>query len=339
MQLLKHRFGPFMVCLLLVIAGCATWRQVGGPVFRFNHEKMLHQSLECTDCHTEVLKGAKAGMPVLETCLDCHEDIDKRQPPERQVTSLFDKNVYKATNATAIPAEVIFSHKNHTVDQKIACADCHIGIKDSTSITKEVRVDMKACITCHAKVDKPGMAADDCATCHQTIRKEVKPETHQQNWSRFHGQKAKDGDQEGQNQCSLCHTQESCTTCHKTQAPTNHTNLWRERGHGVTASMNRESCTTCHQSDTCNTCHQSTAPRNHSGQWGGPTDKHCQNCHVPVSRESCALCHQNGTPSHAKATPTPANMIGTNCRACHGTAPNAKLPHIDNGDDCNSCHK
>jgi len=64
----------------------------------------------------------------------------------------------------------------------------------------------------------------------------------------------------------------------------------------------------------------------------------CQSCHVPLSGENCSTCHQQGTPSHAKATPTPATMRGTDCRVCHGVAPAATLPHVDNGDNCNYCH-
>ncbi|MEK7412720.1 MAG: cytochrome c3 family protein [Planctomycetota bacterium] len=338
MHLLRHRIAPFLVCLLLVVAGCQAWRQASAASsFRFNH--VLHQSVECADCHGDAATGAKAGMPKPDTCTDCHEGIDAKKGPDRQVATLFVDGTFKAANVTAIPAEVIFSHKTHTVDNKVACATCHQGIADSTVITKEVRVDMSACMACHATSPKPSVAANACATCHQTIRADAKPATHAQNWKRFHGQTFKDGDQTGLNQCSLCHTQDRCDTCHRAEAPTNHTNLWRQRTHGAAAAIDRSSCATCHQSDSCASCHKTTAPSTHRGQWGAPIDKHCVNCHVPVSGESCAVCHQNGTPSHAKAVATPVTMIGTDCRSCHGVAPNAKLPHVDNGDNCTYCHQ
>lgn len=300
---------------------------------------MLHQSVECADCHTKTATDAHAGMPDTDTCLTCHEDIDAPKPPERHVATLFNADgSFKSANVTAIPSEVIFSHKNHTVDNKVGCLECHPAMPKNNGVVPEgIRVGMQECIACHAKTMGESKA-NDCATCHQTIRKDVKPPTHQQNWLRFHGQEAKDGDKQGMSQCSLCHTEDSCTTCHQTQAPKNHTNAWRERGHGVAASIDRDSCNVCHQSDTCTSCHETTAPRSHRGQWGGSKDTHCQSCHIPVSDESCSVCHQQGTPSHALAAPTPATMIGTNCRACHGVAPAAKLPHVDNGDDCNYCH-
>lgn len=344
MQLLKHRAAPFLVCLVVIVTGCAVWRQVATvEPLRFSHEKMLHQSLECADCHADTGKTAKAGMPSKETCLDCHENIDAQKPPEKGVASFFNEDgTFKAARVTAIPEEVKFSHKNHTIDHKVACAECHEGIPESTAITKAVRVTMAECIDCHEKTAKTATSrdeADKCATCHTSIRKDGKPASHAQNWIKFHGQKDKDGDQEGMNKCSLCHQQDSCTNCHNTMKPTNHTNHWRERGHGVTSALDRETCNTCHKSDFCTSCHKTTAPRTHRGQWGAPTDKHCVNCHIPVSGENCSTCHQQGTPSHNTAAPTPASMIGTNCRACHGVAPAAQLPHVDNGDDCNYCHR
>lgn len=346
MQLLKRRFGPFVVCLVLVVAGCAVWRQATQEQpLRFSHEKMLHQSVECADCHTQTSTSDKAGMPVAETCLDCHEDIDKNKPPERHVATMFENGQFKAAKVTAISEEVIFSHKLHTVDKKMACAECHKGMAENQGVTKDLHISMQNCIDCHAKTVKvdrlagmPSKPAEDCATCHREIRKDVKPTTHKQNWTEFHGQKAKDGDQEGLNQCSLCHTQDSCNSCHKTTQPKNHNNQWRQRGHGVVASIDRDGCSTCHESDTCTSCHKTTAPRSHTGQFGDGKSKHCTGCHFPVANEGCAVCHTEGTPSHAKATPTPATMRGTDCRSCHGVAPAAKMPHVDNGNDCNYCH-
>ena len=344
MHLLNRRFVPFLVCLLLVAAGCTAWRLGTQEPLRFSHEKMLHQSVECADCHTQAATGDKAGMPDLATCQDCHEDIDKIKPKDRSAASLFESAGFRAAKVTEIPSEIIFSHKTHTIDHKVTCTECHQGIEKSTAVSKDLGLGMQDCIACHeqkAKTVKPvktAGGAEDCALCHKDIRKDLKPTTHLQNWLRFHGQKARDGDQEGLNQCSYCHAQDSCDSCHKTQAPANHTSQWRERGHGVAASIDRDTCTTCHQSDTCTSCHKTTAPRTHRGQWGEPKDKHCQNCHIPVDGERCSVCHQEGTPSHARATPTPASMVGTDCRTCHGTAPNAQMPHVDNGDDCNYCH-
>lgn len=341
MVLLNRRLRVFLVCLALAATGCTAWRQAagGGPV-PFSHEKMLHQSVVCADCHTKAAEGDRAGMPDLDTCNMCHEDIDKGKSAEQTAAIHFKDGVFDAAKVTAVPSEIIFSHKTHTVDAKVACTDCHQGIEKSTQVDKSLGLRMQDCIACHAKSSSPksAIAKDDCARCHKEIRKDAKPPTHAQHWLKRHGDKALDGDRTAANDCSLCHTQQSCDSCHKTQKPENHTNQWRQRGHGTVAALDRDGCATCHTSESCTACHSTTAPRNHRGQWGGDKSKHCQSCHIPVSGESCAVCHQ-GTPSHAKASPTPASMKNTNCRSCHGVAPAAKLPHTDNGSDCNYCHR
>jgi hypothetical protein len=336
MQLLKHRLKPFLVFLALAACGCAALRQMQGDQgLVFNHQ--LHQSVECIGCHADVAKGAKAGMPEPDTCADCHDSIDDKKPAERRVATLFDAaGVYKAAKVTPLSSEVIYSHKVH-VDGKVACSDCHKGIGSSTEITTAVRLTMDDCMSCHAKAK----VANECSTCHSEIRQDARPPSHvMQSWRRFHGQQAADADRhEPLNRCTLCHTEESCTSCHRTEAPANHTIAWRQQGHGVAVSMDRDSCKTCHQSDFCASCHRTTAPRNHVGQWSGATQTHCVSCHLPVADERCSVCHTDGTPSHAKALPTPATMIGTDCRSCHGVQPNAKLPHVDNGSNCTYCHR
>lgn len=341
MPLLKQILVPFLVCLALASAGCAAWRLGKGSSYQFSHQQ--HQKVKkCASCHPGASKGEEAGMPALKTCMICHKSIDSSEPPERQVGSLFEDGHYQAAKVTALSDEIIFSHESHTVDHDLACADCHQGIMERKTITSADRVGKQDCLACHAergKTEQTVAGVDNCALCHSEIDKDTVPPSHAQNWERFHGQQARDGDHEGGNQCSLCHTEESCNSCHQTQAPSNHTNFWREQGHGVAVSMDRDECATCHQSDFCASCHKTTAPRTHRGQWSGTKSTHCLHCHIPVSGENCATCHQDGTPSHAQAAPNPHGPDALNCRSCHTGGQGAPMPHVDNGDDCNYCHQ
>ncbi len=335
MRLLRNRLKPFALFLVLAASGCALLRFGLGNPLRFSHKLHLEQGLECQNCHSKTDKGTEAGMPGLKQCMRCHEGLDEEKAPERKVTTLFEDGKFKGAGVTEVGEDVIFSHRTHTADEKVACTECHTGIEESAAITKAVRVTMDDCMACHAKRGVP----NDCATCHQTIRQDVPPASHRQNWKRFHGQKAKDGDMKGVNRCETCHTEDSCNACHQTEAPASHTQFWRERGHGVAVSIDRNACQVCHLADACEHCHQQTSPRSHRGQWGEPVDKHCLSCHFPVANERCGTCHQDGTPSHATASPmpaVPAHNAGMNCRQCHGGA--QRLPHADNGDSCTLCH-
>ena len=120
--------------------------------------------------------------------------------------------------------------------------------------------------------------------------------------------------------------------------PRNHTNYWRQRGHGLTAQLDRMSCATCHRTDACERCHQEVLPRSHRGMWGGGQNTHCLSCHFPVETQgNCVTCHK-ATPGHLGAAPLPPNHNpAMNCRLCHGNG--VRLPHFDPGTACTACHR
>jgi hypothetical protein len=191
---------------------------------------------------------------------------------------------------------------------------------------------MEACSACHAERG----VADACSTCHARLSTETAPRSHEGTWLRSHGECVRARSGASADRCELCHDESSCSSCHFEQAPRNHGGHWRRRGHGIVASLDRQSCATCHRSDSCDACHLTFEPASHGASWGAPLDRHCTSCHVPLAAEGCATCHV-GTPSHALATPKPADhTAGMNCRMCHGMG--QPLPHVDNGDDCNYCH-
>lgn len=142
-----------------------------------------------------------------------------------------------------------------------------------------------------------------CYDCHDDITSpKVKPGNHNITWLRNHGGYAqqKFGFRKG-NVCELCHQEAFCSACHQQQAPEQHTEFWKLRGHGAMVGLDRAQCMACHKSvDFCERCHAGTRPISHNAVWGGTVNAHCQNCHLPVtSREAqqCHVCHK-ATPSH-----------------------------------------
>jgi len=184
------------------------------------------------------------------------------------------------------------------------------------------------------RASRAALVANDCAVCHREIRKDAPPPSHKLGWKRFHGQAARDGGPSMADRCSLCHTEASCSSCHREEAPASHTQLWKDRGHGIAVAIDRSACATCHTSDACDRCHRDTAPRSHVGAWGGTRSNHCYSCHGLARGEGCGMCHR-GAPSHGAAEPKPSwHSAGMNCRSCH-----YPVPHADNGMDCNACHR
>ena len=121
-----------------------------------------------------------------------------------------------------------------------------------------------------------------------------RPDTHRGNWVENHGLDAEtnllDTGPDGRT-CLVCHEKNDCISCHATRTPRDHTNYWRNQGHGMAAGANRERCFICHRQDYCVRCHNETAPRSHTANW---IDRHCQWCHLEggVPGGSCGVCHR-----------------------------------------------
>lgn len=328
----KRRAWLPLLCMAASAAGCMLFS--GEPrekPFAFPHRVHVEQGLECADCHPGATGGDTPGMPAPAQCQLCHNEIDAKKPPEKQVATLFDGNTFKATHASHLADEVSFSHKRHAGGDT-ACSACHAGIETSDRIGTEMHISMPQCTQCHA--DRK--VANDCATCHKEIRQDVMPQSHEHNWKKLHGQVVRMDTGALADRCSLCHTESRCVRCHLDEPPASHNNFWRLHGHAVAATLDRQNCAACHRPDSCERCHQQVLPQSHVGLWGSPKDTHCLTCHFPLSANSCVVCHK-GTPSHDTAAPMPSwHNAGMNCRQCHGVT--QPLPHVDNGSVCTMCH-
>lgn len=308
------------------------------PRYAFGHRVHVEdEGLECADCHSHWEDAEDPGMPLAAQCKLCHSTLDEEKPAEQQVDTLFEGSTYLAAHAGRQSEEILFPHQRHAT-LGLDCNACHAGVAtDDGSLAQrgpELRMSMDACLACHASSSGP--ALEDCAACHAEIRSGVAPPSHLADWTRYHGSAVRGRSKERSDQCALCHQPAECTNCHQIQLPENHTNYWRRRAHGLTASMDRDKCATCHDSDSCQRCHEEIRPTSHVGSWGAPKDRHCLECHEPLRSVSCGVCH-SATPSHDQASPLPPDHLpGMDCRACHGKG--QPLPHVDNGQLCTSCH-
>ncbi|MBI4211764.1 MAG: hypothetical protein HY540_03920 [Deltaproteobacteria bacterium] len=169
----------------------------------------------------------------------------------------------------------------------------------------------------------------------------AKDSSHEAHWVEKHGATMKLTGDTFKGNCAMCHSESTCSSCHQQTPPRSHTHYWRLKGHGLAVGLNRSQCFSCHRSnDFCERCHAETQPLSHTGSWGTPSNRHCQNCHFPLTSAGgmqCAVCHKE-TPSHTLSTPAmPSNakhVTGANCRSCH-----APLRHPDNGMTCTTCHQ
>ena len=318
----------------LILASCMIVEAFqGGKRYAFNH-KVHAEELECSDCHSPAKDTGEPGMPAQPQCMLCHKAIDEKQPPERRVATLYEGKEYKRTPGDKLGREIRFAHKAH-LTAELKCDACHVGIAENTRVASLPKLGMNKCTTCHET--KGVKQANDCTVCHSEVRTDARPRSHGHQWLGVHGKVVRGHSEETVDRCSLCHEESSCTSCHFDSPPQSHNNYFRQRGHGVIARMDRDNCSACHRPDSCDRCHREVRPVNHSGSWGAPSATHCRSCHTPLRANECSVCHKS-TPSHATAPAKPSwHIPSMNCRQCHGAG--LPLPHVDNGEDCNSCHR
>jgi hypothetical protein len=327
----EHRARIAFAAMLSCVVGCMLLGEDQkteelGPAF--SHATHVGQGLECSDCHGDA-DEAEPRMPSAAQCQLCHAELDVEKPVDEQALT-----VLAASAARVGPwdgGDVIFAHVPH-VSLEMECVTCHAGIETSERVEADEHLSMDDCMRCH---DQRG-TSNACATCHTVLGTDVEPQSHAHDWLRAHGRDVRAGGVERTDRCDLCHTENECLTCHTQVPPENHTNFWRLRGHGVAASMDRQTCAVCHREDSCSSCHAEVMPLSHGGMWGGSKSTHCLSCHFPLKGESCFVCHKS-TPSHQLAPPKPPDHTpGMNCIMCHGNG--APLMHADKGDNCNQCH-
>ncbi len=321
--------------LFSLVASCALYEALAPkePRYAFSHARhVVDEGLACEDCHALPEGGGLPAMPVAAQCNLCHQELDSEKPPEKRIEQLFEGNKLRAARRGALSGDVIFAHDRH-VTAGLECAACHVGMDTNTDVLSLPRAEMASCTSCHSE----RKLANECSTCHTEIRADVAPRGHDALWTRNHGGIVRAGHEDTVSDCSLCHTESSCTQCHLSMMPQSHTDYWRRRAHGISASLDRTSCMTCHRDDSCVRCHSDSRPQSHVGNFGGVTSRHCTGCHFPLEGESCSTCHK-AMPSHDLATPKPPDHLPSmDCRMCHGNG--QPLPHVDNGDNCNICHR
>ncbi len=309
---------------------------VPGRPASFPHAIHMEAELACTDCHPGAETEARAGMPDLETCFLCHDEEADAEVPREQTPQGFilpgdEEPTWTRVTATAVPTT--FSHARHSGAD---CATCHPGVAESEAVSTGWHVDMQQCQECHASF---GVTAQSCEDCHPGVGPQWQPDSHRDDWERIHGRVAPFAELAAtpSQDCSLCHKESQCRSCHTSTTPADHTEPFRIRAHGFAASLDRDRCQICHRDDSCVRCHRQTVPVSHNAIWGGRTSAHCATCHLPLdSSDGCTVCHA-GTPSHrlAPRRPAPPHPGPTaDCRSCH-----FPLTHFDNGQDCNLCHR
>ena len=176
--------------ILFFILGLAASLIVGWVVFpkvlysqkkqpiEFNH--VLHNELVedgCESCHFFREDGSYSGVPTLNQCIECHEEVNGEDPEEARFV-----NEYVANNRevpwliySRQPQNVFFSHAAHVKMGEMDCVTCHghIGESESLPTYKQNRISGYSIdiwgrnISGIKRNSWDRMKMDDCAECHR----------------------------------------------------------------------------------------------------------------------------------------------------------------------------
>jgi len=128
---------------------------------------MIHTpdlGLDCDYCHSGVNRGAVAGIPSINICMGCHEQVVTGDPRITQLADYAKKGQdlhWQRVYGFLEESHVRFNHAPH-VQAGVECSACHGDLTSMTVAERVVDHTMGFCVDCH----KSRQASIDCLTCH-----------------------------------------------------------------------------------------------------------------------------------------------------------------------------
>lgn len=343
---IKYFYTAFALCLICFLTIAAINKgNAAGPgktnkdVIKFSHATHK-EATDCAACHAGVAESTSLNtrlLPEKSVCATCHDVNDEKNCKQCHYDNKYEPLIQKKS-------EMIFNHKFHFGDQKIACENCHKGLWDvaysfESAASKPV---MPVCYDCH---NGKSVAVNDCESCHISTANLIPQDHKEVSFAKMHKFNATKENA----RCEMCHDNSFCESCHvstttiaeknsardfitpysphrlidnaKQQTITRVHDLNYRYTHGVDSNAKTTECQTCHQTETfCAECHDSK---------GGDF---ALSGNTPMSHKIpnfITIGVGSGGGEHARL----ARRDIERCAACHdvqGSDPNCTLCHTDN---------
>ena len=304
---------------------------------------------QCIDCHG--YDAPHLDVPS-EACATCHVRLTDAPGLTREHIARFPK-----PRSHDAPSFVLGGHGKLAKGSgspssrgtiAASCATCHA---------------QNLCITCHVNAPESpvirALALDERSPAYG-LSQPVPPSHAARGFLRTHGRDAR----RASATCAVCHTQESCSTCHLGSTPpviaalavggpgrapgarvtrvppATHTAVFRDR-HASEANARRSTCETCHVRATCLECHRPEGARQSAYHPAAFVTRHpssayareanCSDCHNPS--QFCQSCHQqSGLVSRSRMGRRGYHDVFRGFGFGHGQAARQSL------ESCASCH-
>ena len=121
--------------------------------------------IPCLYCHVQARRSISAGVPSVNKCMGCHNEVATDSPQIRLLTNYWEtKEPIPWIKVHDLPDFVHFTHKRH-VAADIECQTCHGPVETMDVVSREAPVKMGLCLACHKEEEVEH--GTDCWTCHK----------------------------------------------------------------------------------------------------------------------------------------------------------------------------
>ncbi len=116
----------------------------------FDHRHHVRdEGIDCRYCHEGAERGAHAGVPPTERCLNCHAQIWDRAALLAPVRASLDSGEpIRWRRVHRLPDFVFFNHAAHTA-RGVGCASCHGAVDTMAKVRQVAPLTMGWCLDCH----------------------------------------------------------------------------------------------------------------------------------------------------------------------------------------------
>ncbi len=159
-------FALFAVLTLAVGFRWHKYKKAPDQPIAFSHKVHVGKlGLTCETCHTTADKSTYAGVPSVQTCMNCHVAVKTDSPEIQNLTKYWEDEEpvpWNRVHRIRVRNYVYFTHEQH-INAGVDCAQCHGDLGAMDKVRQVSSLKMGWCVSCHNHNDAPV----DCLTCHK----------------------------------------------------------------------------------------------------------------------------------------------------------------------------
>lgn len=150
------------ICAIVIVCGltAGTWYYVTPKYTKVGYEPIqpvpfphdIHVTqlgMDCRYCHSFVETAAHSNVPNTQTCMACHQQVQKDNPKLEPVRASWKSgHPVEWVWIHRLPDYVFYNHAAH-VNRGISCAVCHGQINHMSVVADAKPMSMAWCLECH----------------------------------------------------------------------------------------------------------------------------------------------------------------------------------------------